>query len=485
MYAVRSHAQSRFPTLALLLVLGWVVACGESGAGPNGGGGTAPPPTRTGTGTAIGAPVSQSIGPAGGTLSSSSSALSIMVPPGALAAANELTIQAITAVAPGAVGPAWRLGPEGVQFAAPITVTFTYDDVMLEGSAPELAWIAYQEADGAWRYADEVTLDSMAGTLSVQTTHFSDWTLVVGLQIRPGYTEVDPGADVDLEVKNCMTQVEGPIYAYECVTFDFGDEDELPALPSRNNPQGSVDVSSWAVNGDVGGSGIYGLVFGSTGGGTLGTALYRAPTATPEDRNPVAVSVDVRDGRNRRVATLVANILIRGQLPTIHVVGGVDRAFVPIAIFIGADVSDRVEFDMVLRADGGIDFENIQNFPSSYTNPRLPPDAAPGYCSFTVDSPFELGTYTEFSGGNSGLDSAIVQFRGQGTLAASSYFVRDNNGNCLGPISYPAISGTTVPSTFDFDRTLFDRVGVNVVVLGYDLIPGNLDGWAFSLRRTR
>ena len=468
----------------ILLALATLAGCGDSGGGPDGGGGgTVPPPTRTPVGTTTGSPTSQNIGPAGGTLTAAGGAVSLTVPAGALAANTDISIQAVTPQAPGAIGSSWRLLPEGVQFSAPVTLTFRYDEEMMKGSAPEISWIAYQEGRGAWRYVDEITLEKGAGTLSVATTHFSDWTLVQGLQLRPPHAEVEPGGSVELEVKNCMTAVEGPLYAYECVTFDFGDEDDLPSLPSRYNPQGTVDVSSWAVNGDAGGSGIYGLVFGAASPGTLGTAEYRAPSEAPEDRNPVAVSVDVRDGGNRRVATLVANILVRGSNPTIHVVGGVDTAFYPIAVLLGADVTDKLEFDMVLKGDGSIDFVNVLNFASTYSNVRLPSGA--DFCNFTVDSPFEFGTFDEFHGGASSLDSSLVSFAGTTQFAASSYWVEDNEGNCIGPASYPAAQAGSIGSRFDFDRTLFDHVGAQVVVLGTNTDGLTLDGWAFSLRRTR
>ena len=212
-----------------------------------------------------------------------------------------------------------------------------------------------RRASGAWRYVDALELDTAARTLTAQITHFSDWTHVLGLQLRPPSAEVDPRGSVNLEIKDCMTPFDGPIYAFDCVSFDFGDGDDLPSLPSRNNPQGTVDVNSWAVNGDAGGGAIYGFVEGTNVG-----AEFIAPAEAPEDRNPVAVSVDIRDHANRKVATLVSNILIKGGNPTIHVVGGVDTAFYGIAVLVGADVTDKVEFDMVMDPNGTLTFSDVR-----------------------------------------------------------------------------------------------------------------------------
>ena len=204
-----------------------------------------------------------------------------------------------------------------------------------------------------------------------------------------------------------MTALDGPIYAFDCVSFDFGDgDDELPSLPSRDNPRGTVDVNSWAVNGDPGGRGD----LWPHRGHRRGRRVPRTHRAPP-DRDPVAVTVDIRDGGNRRVATLVSNIIIKGGDPTIHVVGGMDTTYIGIAVLVGADVTDKIEFDMVMKPNGTLTFTNIRNFPSTYTNAHLPPDATT-FCNYTIDSPYEFGTYDEFTGGKTTLDSAIVSMGG-------------------------------------------------------------------------
>jgi len=279
-----------------------------------GGSGTGPSPhnrepARTPVGTPIGAPVTQTIGSAGGTVASTDGVLSVDIPAGALASDVTVSIQAVTAQAPGASGTGYRLSPEGTTFAQPVTLRFSYDDQDLEGTAPEFLWIASQQSDGSWLLASGVTLDDGARTLSVATTHFSDWTRLRGFQIRPPSASLKPTESVGLQVKDCVTIVEtstntASSYAIDCEDAPTepvsSNDDELPSLPTF-----AVDQTSWSVNGTKGGSGTYGFVAGNGP-----NAEYVAPTNTPSSQNPVAVSVRVRDFRDHTVSTLVSNIEI-------------------------------------------------------------------------------------------------------------------------------------------------------------------------------
>ena len=91
-------------------------ACGGDGAaGP----GTHTPPQTTAVGTSTGPTASQTIGPTGGSLTSGDGQLRVTIPAGALAAATNVTIEPITALAPWALGPAYRLGARRTQFREP------------------------------------------------------------------------------------------------------------------------------------------------------------------------------------------------------------------------------------------------------------------------------------------------------------------------------------------------------------------------------
>jgi hypothetical protein len=445
-------------------------ACGGDGAaGP----GTHTPPQITAVGTSTGPTASQTIGPAGGSLTSGDGQLRVTIPSGALPAATDVTIEPITALAPWALGPAYRLGPAGLKFANPVSITFHYDESQLVGTAPQLLWIVSQDSTGAWPYASSVVLDTTAKVLTVQSTHFSDWSLVPGIQIRPPSAEVDPGQHVALAFEYCL----GGAIGYDCGSGSITapEADELPALP---NGMRGLDATSWAVNGVAGGSATYGFVDGSVDG-----ADYVAPSDAPDDQNPVAVSVGFLDHNGHTIATLVSNITVRGTAPTYHAVGGLTQPAAPIALYVVANVTDRLEFDFTQNNEFAVTISNIANFPSQYTNARISVQAPETICSFTVDSPFEFGTFETFNG--LALPSGTIQllFEGKSMIAASTYFVKDNE--CSVAQKDPGGERDVLGTELDIDPTLFPHVGSDVVVLGTSVDGTTSSGWVFDIRRTK
>lgn len=282
------------------------------GLGCGGGHSTAPspptPPAHTPVGTATGPLRVTTIGPGGGVAMSDDSRMRVVVPAGALGSDVDIGVQLITAEAPGATGPAYRLTPEGMTFNTPVNLVFQYDSVDLLGTAPELLWIASQQADGSWLLATGVVLDPGSSTLSVPATHFSDWTRLQGLQIRPPEGKVKPGESLMLSVENCTTIVDVSTGVQSAYAIDCEDaptaptrpgDDELPPLPTF-----AVDVNSWSVNGIRGGSPTYGHVAGQAH-----VAEFVAPATAPTSNN-VAVSVKAHTYNDHQVVQLVANIEI-------------------------------------------------------------------------------------------------------------------------------------------------------------------------------
>jgi hypothetical protein len=152
-------------------------ACGKSSTSTGTG-----RPTPTAPGTPIGPPATQPIGSSGGTLTSPDGQLTLTVPPGAVPGSTSLTIQPITNLAPGGVGNAYRLQPEGTNFSKPVTLTFKADQALAAGHAIEQLTVSTQEGKGYWLRvpAATVTRDAAAKTVSAATQHFSDWALVTG-----------------------------------------------------------------------------------------------------------------------------------------------------------------------------------------------------------------------------------------------------------------------------------------------------------------
>jgi hypothetical protein len=135
--------------------------------------------------------------------------------------------------------------------------------------------------------------DSAAGSLSVETPHFSDWSVVPGVQLTPFSTHVALGGQVSLKVEACDVQPAntpaGPFDLYDC----------------RDNVVFDHVVQGWAVNGTPGGSASIGSITPTQ----AGTAVYAAPNAKPA-ANPVAVSAGYHNPVDNSEVILVASIRV-------------------------------------------------------------------------------------------------------------------------------------------------------------------------------
>jgi len=269
-----------------------LVNCGGGGGGSspdNGNRNTGP----TAVGTTTGSLVSKTIGTTGGSLSLSSAGsttVTVTIPAGALATDTVIGIQPITNNAHGALGGGFRLTPEGASFPVPVQLTFTYTDEDLKGSTLEALSMAYQDARGFWRVIKDVTRDDTAKTLTVSTTHFSDWSRLIGWQIRPPAATIKPGDSVALTVKYCE-----PV-----------DDGDVTTLLSECSSDALLSplVSGWSVNGIAGGDLAVGTVNGSGGTATYQSSLDETPATYA-----VSVQLDTRSGSK---VLLVSNITVQG-----------------------------------------------------------------------------------------------------------------------------------------------------------------------------
>jgi hypothetical protein len=294
---------SAFRSILIPSLVG-LMACGGDSTGP---GSRNPDPAVTGTGTPVGTMVTATIGPAGGILNSEDSRVHLTIPAGALDSNTVIGIQRVSAEAPGSVR-AYRLTPDGLTFADEVTAQMYYDSALAAGSAPQLMTIATQLANGTWELLPDsaVTLDTSSASFTFRTTHFSDYTMVQGIQLRPPYAEVDPGQSVALTVKYCTRVVETSGDNFSAFSIDcddapsLPDEDDLPALPAYR-----VDPASWAVNGTQGGNAAMGFAAGDAGSGE-----YVAPQDPPAI-NPAVVSVRARRGSEQ--VTIVAYIKVKNS----------------------------------------------------------------------------------------------------------------------------------------------------------------------------
>lgn len=132
-------------------------------------------PLKLPHGNAKGEIVELPIGTAGGTLTSKDGTMKIEVPAGALDATTTFSIQEVENVLKNK-GRSYRLSPENLVFKKPIFLTYYYGDLAMDGLNPDFLFLAYQDKDGYFYSANKTKGNREKRTLSIQTTHFSDWT---------------------------------------------------------------------------------------------------------------------------------------------------------------------------------------------------------------------------------------------------------------------------------------------------------------------
>jgi len=291
------HASSRLGlAVALLVVCGafLLLGCSEgdsadnesptgsagSTAGAGAGGGDdpeetpvpvpVPEPEATPVGTPI-APEEQAvIGAAGGTLTTGDGLVTVVVPPGAVATDTTFGIQLLSNEWTSGVGPAYRLTPDGAQFAVPVELRFKYDERELDGTTPAWLGVAFQDDGGFWRWMEGAADDAEAKETVVPTTHFTDFIRVPGKKLIAGHAVLEPASSTFIRLHTCH----GPHADAEL-------EYLTPCDLYQGSPGGAIAPISWTILGVPDGN------MGDTRNGTLVVtteyyAHYIAPEVAPE-----------------------------------------------------------------------------------------------------------------------------------------------------------------------------------------------------------
>ena len=280
--------------IMVFFVLLWLGGCGGGGGGsgtpaPPGNGGSGP--VATPVGTPNGDAVSAVMGAEGGTLTSTDGGVTLEVPPGVFAEDTTVSIQSIHNHAHGGVGQAYRFSPDGLQTNTPMTLHFHLSDEELQGGAMRFASVAFQDSNGFWHVYNEPSQDTATQTVSVPTRHFSDWSAVMGVQLRPGAARVKTDGGVTLQVQYCEQE----------------EEDGIVSLLSycTASPLHAFSAKHWSVNGVEGGGADTGIIAPDADVST-GKAYFKAPHYVP-GVNPVAVSVEVTDFDHPNDLTLLVS----------------------------------------------------------------------------------------------------------------------------------------------------------------------------------
>ena len=359
-----------------IVAAGWLLtllaACGGGASSSAGGGsGAGSNAAVTGVGTPEAPPARATIGSSGGMLTSSDGLLTLSIPSGALAQDTVIGIQPIDNQAPGGLGSAYRLTPDGQTFAAPVTLTYSPAGGQPDGSTLSELGTAFQTGDGTWQVLPGGSADNAAGTYTATTTHFTDYSFFAYLDLQ-----IDKSAAFVGQTRNLQ------VVQYDPVQVDNGPVGAV-YLPDRSHPHDFKALSpAWSVNGtpqpgdDTPQGSIVTLAAGS--------AHYLAPPHLPTSGNPVAVAATFTLPDGGPSVTLVKNVHLLAH--RYHVVDNVEFSAVcgPVGGVIGPldyDLSDFTSFDISLDDDFQITGSNFAAMPPggpfSVTVNRgcLPPEA--------------------------------------------------------------------------------------------------------------
>ncbi len=246
--------------------------------------------------SAVGLPtgpsVTKFISASGGSLATADGRVEIDIPAGALPKGDTITIQNITNTAQTSHGDAYRFLPNGLKFNTPVTIEFHYTDDDINGSAPELLDVAYQDSAGNWQDVDSSSLDTVSRTISAYTSHFTDYIDFQFLSLFPTAGSMIPPNNL-MVGKSETFKVIGPSTKNVGVTVDLDRFYDLSLQSSFN----------WQVNDDPGNP-TYGTAVDATGANSglsasialSAACVYTAPQTVPKSNNPVRLSIEIVTG---------------------------------------------------------------------------------------------------------------------------------------------------------------------------------------------
>ena len=247
----------KFSTPSIFIVIAIAFCCSDEEQGSSNTTNTTVEhePAITPVGTPEGDPITKTIGISGGSIVSPDSVMERELR--ALPANTDITIQPVTNGAPGGIGLAYDLLPDGTTFSKPATLTFHYTDEDINGSSPLDIYMAYQDKAGAWiSDLQNQALDTLAKTTSLDINHF---------------TIMSMGADYPRIVGGPLTLKAGQA-SNMFVIESFVIEGPNGERRTQAEPVPANLVSDWKVNSVPGGNSSNGTIVGT---GT--SAVYQAP----------------------------------------------------------------------------------------------------------------------------------------------------------------------------------------------------------------
>ena len=309
------------------------------------------PSDSSGFGTPDGEPVRKEIGPAGGTIISEDGKIELIFPEGALTSNTTISIQPSTNLAPNGTGKAYQFEPSGTQFKIPVQITIHYTDEEAKECHPDLMGMAMQDHKGLWEFIDYSDWDSSGKKLIGEIGHFSYFSNVKLLSLKPRKSTLHVGYETDLvllEVTSKLKKNNGK-----------KSKNRVAHLPL-------YQTLSWTVNGKPNGDENVGQIISSASVRYQGERqTYKAPAILLLEENPVTISLTIglyeaNAGYIENQRTLSCQVAIYDQYQIDLEING------PFDLECGAELKDVSNFNVKLYPNK-IEFESIENRPVTLT----------------------------------------------------------------------------------------------------------------------
>jgi hypothetical protein len=221
--------------------------------------------------TAIGKPdgklVSKEISSAGGTIISDDGRVELIFPAGTLTKETNISIQPITNLLPNGNGKGYQFEPSGTRFIKPVEIIFHYSQGEDEVCTAPLHFMAIQDKNGKWEYADYEDWDSTTRSLKGHISHFSamvDGNLV---ELKPDEITLRVGSK-----KSFYLEKVEPPQQQQQESRGSADDDLPPRLENANVSSTNKRAYWWAKLGRI-----------AQQPGSNVKAIYNAPKFLPHD----------------------------------------------------------------------------------------------------------------------------------------------------------------------------------------------------------
>lgn len=259
------------------------------------------------------------------TVSLQNGRITVDIPAGAMKEGTAVSIGTsnITFIDTASVLHQFQLLPEGTKFEKPVTLTFHYDSSWLVGNSPWNIGIAFKNnADGKWYPAVNGNVDTLNHTISIKTTHFSQWSIYSCFhlymkadgQLSEDYSQtirMQPG-DIGLLL---LTMDEPPAWESDPdKSKEFSNPLVAPLTTPPIDPKEpyskSLAPDEWDVNGIANGDNQVGKIL-PVSGAKEKLFQYLAPPQPPVNQ-PVGISALIKT-KNHGEILLIQPVEILGK----------------------------------------------------------------------------------------------------------------------------------------------------------------------------